>query len=207
MADVVVVGGGGHAKVLIAVLAKLGASLRGYVDPVDRGPLLGVPHLGGDSVLEDLAGGSIRLALGIGVMGSPSPRAALVASAQSAGFEFITVVSPDACVHESVRIGAGSMIFDGAVVQPDATIGRFAILNTSCSVDHDCEIGDFSHVAPGVTLGGGVRVGESSLVGIGAVVNPSVSIGRDCRIGAGAVVVADCLEPGTYVGAPARRLP
>jgi len=206
MPDVVVIGGGGHAKVLIAVLAKLGESLRGYVDPVDRGPVLGVPYLGDDEVLKDLAGEPFRLALGIGVNAVSSLRGALVAAAEEAGFGFITAVSPDACVHDSARIGAGSMVFDGAVVQPDVTIGRFAILNTACSVDHDCEIGDFAHVAPGVSLGGGVRVGENSLVGIGASVNPALRIGRDCRIGAGAVVAQDCLEPGSYVGVPARRL-
>ena len=204
MDEVVVIGGGGHAKVLISVLQKMGESLRGYVDPVDRGAVLGIPCLGGDDVLKDLAGESLRLALGIGVMAVESPRRALVAAAQDAGFEFITAVSPDACVHDSDRFGSGSMVFAGAVIQPAVTVGRFAIVNTRSSIDHDCEIGDFAHVAPGATLGGGVRVGENSLVGIGAVVNPSVTIGRDCCIGSGAVVTADCLEPGTYIGVPAR---
>jgi sugar O-acyltransferase (sialic acid O-acetyltransferase NeuD family) len=207
MSDVVVIGAGGHAKVLISVLTKLGATLRGYVDPVDHGIVHGVPRLGDDSALKDLVGQPLRLALGIGTVNVESRRRALVAAAERDGFDFITAVSPDACVHSTARLSDGSMVFDGAVVQPDVSIGRFAILNTACSVDHDCEIGDFVHLAPGATLGGGVRVGENSLVGIGAVVSSSVQIGRDCCIGAGAVVTTDCLEPGTYVGVPARKSP
>ena len=55
-------------------------------------------------------------------------------------------------------------------------------------------------------LAGTVTLGKSTWVGIGATVSNNTTICGGCMIGAGAVVVKDILEPGTYVGVPARRL-
>ena len=46
----------------------------------------------------------------------------------------------------------------------------------------------------------------AAAIGVGAVVRDFVQIGSNIVVGAGAVVVKDLLEPGTYVGCPARLL-
>ncbi len=49
MTEVVIIGGGGHAKVLVALIHKLGWSVVGYTDGEDRGAILGVECLGSTS--------------------------------------------------------------------------------------------------------------------------------------------------------------
>jgi UDP-3-O-[3-hydroxymyristoyl] glucosamine N-acyltransferase len=73
-------------------------------------------------------------------------------------------------------------------------------------VDHEAVVGAFSHIAPNASLGGQAKLGQRVLVGSGAVVLPSVVIGDDVTIGAGSVVTTHLLEPGTYAGAPARKI-
>lgn len=209
MPDIVVIGGGGHAKVIISLLKKRGDyRIVGYTDKENRGAVLGIAYLGGDEVLGDLIreGGACAAAIGIGTVGRGDARKAIKARLESLGFYLPALVSSDAVVNEAVSIDDGAVVFDGAVINSGTTIGECAILNTRSAVDHDCVIGSYVHVAPGATLSGQVKLGDDVFVGTGATVIHGVTICPGCVIGAGAVVIADCSIPGTYVGVPARRI-
>ncbi len=118
----------------------------------------------------------------------------------------VTLVHPDAVIANSVRIGRGTVVMAGTVINPDAVIGDGCIINTSSSVDHDCIVGDYTHVSVGAHLSGAVHVGEMTWIGVGAAISNNVNICEKCTIGAGAVVIKDINEPGTYVGVPAKKI-
>lgn len=198
MTDLLIIGAGGHARV---VLAALSDGVRpALVDPaVPSGTRLdGIPVLGGDEVLASHIEGT-HVAIGSNVrrrdaVDRAGPRA------------WTTIISPLAHVIDGVTLAEGAFVGARAVIQPGAKIGRHVIINTGAIVEHDCVVGDFAHVAPGAVLCGAVVVGEGALVGAGAVVTPGITIGRDTVIGAGAVVVADVPDGVTVVGNPARPL-
>lgn len=206
---IVVIGGGGHAKVVISLLKKLNEYIIvGYTDPNDYGAVLSVPYLGSDSVLAGIRKKEkvILAALGIGQLTDATLRLNKSAELELLGFEFPSIISPNAVINEDVTIGKGTVVMDGVVINSGSRIGEFDIINTRSSIDHDCIIGDYVHIAPGVTLSGAVKVGSFSLLGTGAVAIQSVEIGDRCSIGAGAVVIHSCPEPGTYVGIPAQKI-
>ena len=208
MDKMIVIGGGGHAKVIINILLKDGKyDLIGYTDRNDRGEILGVAYLGDDPALEKVltVHPGCRAVLGVGNVEVSGRRREVRDRTAGLGLSFPEIVSPDATVARDVKVGEGTVVFDGAVVNPGTEIGEFAVLNTGCRVDHDCRVGDFVHIAPGATVCGGVTVGDNSMIGAGATVINCRTIGEDCFIGAGAVVVDDCREAGTYLGFPARR--
>lgn len=118
----------------------------------------------------------------------------------------LTVIHPNAILAEQSRIEAGSFVAAQAVVGPDAIIGRGCIVNHGAVIDHEVTIDGFCHVAPGATLGGTVRLGAAVLVGAGANVLPGITIGANTIVGAGSVVVNNLLPNVTYAGVPARRL-
>ena len=205
---VVVLGGGGHAKVLVSVIHKLPWTVVGYVDPRDVGPVLGVAHAGGDEALPALLArhpGCVA-AMGVGKVDASARRAGIQAAAEALGYGFPTFVSPDAVVNAEVELGPGTAVFDGAVVNAGVVTGPTCVVNTNATVEHDCRFGTNVHIGPGATVSGGVRIGDHTFVGAGAVVIHGVRIAEGCLIGAGAVVTDDLTEPGTYVGAPARRI-
>lgn len=208
MARIVVIGGGGHAKVVISVLKKAGYEVAGYTDREDRGLILGIPYLGGDGVLPHVRGThpDCGAVIGIGKIDASRLRLALQGDIAELGFELPVIVSPDAVVNEEVRLGEGTVVLDGVVVNSGTEIGRVCILNTNSTVEHDCRFGDNVHIAPGVTLSGGVAIGHNTMIGTGATVIQSVSICEGCIIGAGSTVVKDITAPGTYVGSPAKRI-
>jgi sugar O-acyltransferase (sialic acid O-acetyltransferase NeuD family) len=208
MGEVVIVGGGGHARVLASVLLKTGAEVIGYTDRQDRGPLLGAPWLGEDRQLAELlaARPGLQAALGVGKIDASPHRLALAGEVAALGIALPAVVSPDAVVNREVTLGEGSVVLDGVVVNSGARIGDLAILNTGCIVEHDCTLGRDVHVAPGAVLGGGVTVGDHGHLGAGSVVIQGVRLAPGCTVGAGAAVTEDLDQAGVYVGVPARRI-
>jgi len=192
---VIVLGAGGHAKVVISTLRAAGYHVTGLYDddPAKWGTLLaGVEILG---PIDQAAGLAV-----IGI-GHNATRKAIVDRAGRVAWT--TVVHPAACVDPTVRLGAGTVVFAGAVIQPDALLGDHCIVNTAATVDHDCVLGDFSHIAPGTHLAGNVTLGEGAFLGIGSAAIPGVRIGAWTTVGAGAVVIADLPDRVTAVGVPA----
>ena len=206
MNKIIIVGGGGHAKVIISILKKLKYSIYGYVDKFDKGNILGVGYIGNDNVLEDLVKiEKIKHAvLGIGDVGDNIIRHNLSKKLSDLGYSFPPIVSPNAVINEEISIGKGTVVMDGVIVNSGTKIGEFAIINTNSSIDHDCKIGNFVHIAPGVVLSGNVIVGDNTLIGTGSSIIQNIKIAGNTIIGAGSTVVSDCLKEGVYYGTPSK---
>lgn len=205
---ILIVGAGGHAKVLIEALRLSGASLAGILDkdPALAGSsLLGVPVLGDDGELGRYHPGQVLLVNGVGSVGLPVNRRRIYESLKEQGYRFASVLHPAAVVASDVVLEEGSQIMAGAVIQPGCRIGANSIVNTRASVDHDCSIGPHSHLAPGVTLSGGVTTGAGVHIGTGATVIQTISIGENALVAAGAVVINDVAAASAVRGVPARR--
>ena len=187
---VIVVGGGGHAKVVIDALRVAGIEVLGFTDlDADIATARSLSKaLGNDTAIRRYPPRSIRLALGIGGTGVDEDRSALYAAFKNEGYDFVTVVHPSATIAADVRLGEGCQIMAGAVVQTGCAIGTGAIVNTSASIDHDCAIGNFVHIAPGVTLSGTVTVGARSHIGVGATVIQGINLPEAAMVRAGYVV-------------------
>jgi sugar O-acyltransferase (sialic acid O-acetyltransferase NeuD family) len=196
---VMVIGAGGHAKVVIATLQESAQNVAAVYDddPTKWGTcILGIPILG---AIDELARRpSCRAIIAVG---DNSVRQRIATQLQ---LTWISVVHPKAYVHDTVEIGTGVVVCAGAVLQPDAKIGNHAIINTAASVDHDSRIEDFAHIGPGAHLAGNVFVGKGTLLGIGSQVNPGIKIHENVIVGAGAAVITDLSAEAVAIGIPAR---
>lgn len=209
MSEFIVIGGGGHARVVISILKKLkGSSILGYTDCADHGTVMGAPYLGPDSSLTSIISESRRpdAVLGVGQVGLGKPRQDLWDRLVAHTLHFPRILSIDAIVNDGVTGGEGAVIMDGAVINCGVTLGRGVIVNTNSTIEHDTVLGDWVHVAPGATVCGDATIGPYSMIGAGATVIEGKKIATCCVVGAGATVVHDLTEPGVYVGSPARRI-
>jgi len=206
---VILVGAGGHARVLLDALSLSRAVILGLVDAdpalVGR-QVLGFEILGGDEALRRHAPGTVRLVNAIGSVSSTGRRRLVYESWRHAGHSFASVFHPSAIVSGHAVPAAAVQIMAGAVVQACATIGENTIVNTGATVDHECKVGAHVHLAPGVTLSGNVQVGDETHVGAGATVIQGVRIGARCTVAAGAVVLGDVADGSTVAGVPAREV-
>lgn len=204
---VVVLGAGGHAKVVVATLEAVGREVAAVLDDDPRlhgTRILGIEVTGPVELLGDLAD-----AEAVAAVGDNRSRQRLVRRIEAAfpRVAWASAVHPRATVHDSVEVAPGAVVFAGAVVQPDCVVGAHAIVNTGATLDHDGRLGDLAHLAPGAHLAGEVAVGKGALVGVGAAVLPGRAIGRWAVVGAGATVTRDVADGDTVAGTPARRRP
>src|SRR5690625_1847357 len=193
-------GSGGHSRVVAATAESSGMDVAGLFDdnPDLHGTEIdGYPVLGSFDRAVAYEG---CMVVAIGVNETRRRIAAFLRDHVT----FAAVQHPSSIVHRSVAIGAGSVVFAGAVIQPGTSIGEHAIINTGASVDHDSIIGDGVHIAPGVRIAGNVIIGDDAFLGVGSAVIPGVTIGAGAAIGAGAVVIRDVPPGATVVGVPAR---
>lgn len=206
--EVVMLGAGGHAKVLLSLLQAIGANVRGICDPGLAAQSVtmwrGIAVLGGDEALEHLDPASVGLVNGMGQLVGASRRQGLFETLCARGFGFPALVHPAAWVDSTVMLQAGVQVMAGVVIQPDSIIGTNSIVNTGARIDHDCIIGEHVHVAPGAVLCGGVKVARGAFIGAGSTTIQGVSIGESCVVGAGAVLVRDLQAGHLVVGSPVR---
>jgi UDP-perosamine 4-acetyltransferase len=203
----IVLGAGGHAKVLIEALRLAGRRVLFAVD-VDAArhgqSVGGVPIRGDDDVVLAHPRGEVLLVHGLGSTRQCEDRGRLFDRMKQHGYGFARVLHPAAILSPSASLAEGAQILAGAVVQTDCVLEANVIVNTNASVDHDCRIGRHSHVGPGVAMSGGVCVGERTHIGVGATIVQGLTIGSGVLVAAGAVVVSDVPDGATVRGVPAR---
>ncbi len=199
MNRLIIIGASGHGKVVADI-----ARLNGYTDIVfldnnsTLSSCLGYPVLGPDYMANELEG-DLFIAVG-------DARVRKQIMERERNREFPVLVHPSAIIATEVKIGRGTVIMAGVVINPDTRIGNGCIINTSSSIDHDCEVGDYVHISVGAHLCGTVIVKERTWIGAGTTVRNNITICEECMIGAGTVVVKDIHVRGTYIGIPAQLL-
>lgn len=213
MDKVILIGGGGHAKVIIDALQLMGHySISGIIEKGEKavgGDVLGVPIIGTDKALAGIRAQGILnafIALGSTKSRDNFRRARLFQEARAIGFNIINIIHPSARISRYIIIGDGNAVLADAVINAGSQIGNNVIINTGAIVEHDCIIADHVHIATGARLCGGVSIGRCSHVGAGATIIQGIRIGSDVTIGAGAVVISDIPDGATAVGVPARIL-
>jgi len=198
----IVLGGGGHAKVRVDSLRASGRRVAYCVDNTDIDELADVPMLHGDhhlTLLRDQGYDQAFVAIG-----DNASRHRLGLMLQAMGYELISTIHPSATISPSSVLGAGVAVMAGAVINASARIGAMAIFNTGAVVDHDCVLGVATHLGPTSALAGNVHVGDESFLGVGSKVIPGLTIGHRVCVGAGAVVVGDIPDDTLAKGVPAQ---
>ncbi|MEZ6136803.1 MAG: acetyltransferase [Pirellulaceae bacterium] len=205
MRPLVILGAGGHAKMVIEA-ARSGGQYQPTVclsaSANSPASILGVPIVEEtDSQLRLLAKRQLWAVVAIG---ENRLRQRLQHKLSEFRFAIATIVASTAWLSPSARIGAGSVLMPNSSVGAEVELGLGVIVNTNASVDHDGRVEEFAHLAPGAHLAGNVHIGARAFVGLGTSIIPTRRIGADAVIGAGATIIRDVPPNETWVGCPAR---
>ena len=202
--SIILIGAGGHARACIDVIEQEGrfvvAGLVGLPDEVGSS-VLGYPVLGTDLDLPDLLAAYGYAFVSLGQIKTPEHRRRLFERVLESTCELPIIVSPRAYVSPHARLGAGTIVMHGAVVNAAAVVGRNCIINSQSLVEHDVVIADHCHIATSAVVNSGVRIGSGVFVGSTTCVRQGVTIGNGCVIGMGQRVLKDCAS-GAWLPIP-----
>lgn len=204
--DIVILGAGGHGKVVLDILrASSEHNVVGFLD-ADRSlagsTVGGVPVIGAMNLLPKLRQ-QREIAGAIVAIGDNRTRRSCAAVVAEHGVELINAIHPAAILSPTATIGRNVVIAAGAVVCVDARIADSVIINTSAVIDHEAEVGEAAHITPGALIAGRAQIGAGAFIGLGAKIIQCLKVGDESIIGAGSVVIRDIPARVTAVGVPA----
>ncbi len=202
-AGLVVLGFGGHARSVASIACAIGIGPLIFVDENARPDetFLGFP------VLKSLDANALPEGWAcIPAVGDNHGRQRLLALAKAAGWPVASVIAGTATIAPDAVVSEGCFVGHHAHVGPSARVGAGCIVNTGGIVEHECVVDDFCHVSVNAVLAGRSRLGKFVFLGAGATVIDGISVADDITIGAGGVVIQSLVQPGHYVGCPARRI-
>lgn len=204
MEKLLIIGAGGHGRVIADIAVKMNRwqQIAFLDDDETYRYSLGFEVIGPSSKVLNLVGAyDIFIAIG-----NNETREKLHKVLKAAGVTMPTLIHPNTTIGMQVKIGEGTVVMAGAVINCGSRIGAGCIVNTAATVDHDGKIADYVHISPGAHIAGTVTIGKGTWIGVGAIVKNNVEITERTIIGAGAVVIRNIMEAATYVGVPVRRV-
>ena len=194
MMDITLIGGGGHSISCIDVIESHSAfNILGIVDnKLSNGDLVsGYPVIGSDDDLDVLIKKNPNFLIAIGQIKSPSARKQAFTNLQGLGASFPHVISPFSYFSSGSKLGDGSIVMHGAVVNRNVSIGKNCIINSNALIEHDAEVGPNCHISTGSIINGGANIGEGTFIGSGAILKEGIRIGSNVVIGAGQLILSD----------------
>jgi len=206
MKPIVVIGEGGHSKVIQDIIAAGGeyeiiAVLDDKHKNTTRKNNIYYSYVSYSEQLIQQCNPEFVVAIGNNIV-----RQQIADRLLKAGATFALLIHPTAVISPTVQLSEGTVVMANSVINADAIIGKHVIINSSSVIEHDSIIEDYSHISPGVILTGSVHVEEGTHVGAGSVVIPEKRIGKWSIVGAGSVVVKDLPSRCTAVGMPAKQI-
>lgn len=202
--NVIIIGAGGHAKVIADIVKKSDDKLIGFLDDneevqdkvvFDNKKVIG-------KIPDCMNYKNAEFIIGIG-----NNKVRKIISDKYSNLKWYTAIHPNAVIANEVIINEGSAIMAGVVINPGTTVGKHCIINTSTSIDHDNIIEDYVHISPGSHLAGTVAVKEGTWICSGVTVINDIIINKNNIVGAGSVVIKNIEEENnTYIGIPARKI-
>lgn len=121
------------------------------------------------------------------------------------GGEFVSVIHPSALISDHTHIGKGAIIYPGASMSPNSSIGDYVTL-LSTGIGHDAVVENFATVSSCCCVMRSVHICEKAFVGGGAVLFPEIRVGTSAYVGAGSVVIKNVGDNCKVFGNPARKI-
>jgi len=134
---------------------------------------------------------------------NPKIKENIVKHLKQRGAKFDSIIHPRAMIGGFNNIGEGIVIYPGARLTVNITVGKFVTLLSS-GIGHDVHIDDFSTISGHCNINGKVKLGKRVFLGSNSTIISERIVGDDAYIGAGSVVIRNIKNCSKVFGNPAR---
>lgn len=122
--------------------------------------------------------------------------------------EFPNIIDPSCILLnlETIKLGHGIVMMPFCLLTTDITIGDFCQFGVGTGLGHDCAFEEYVTTGMNPNFAGYTKIGKMTRVGSNVTTIDHISICENVMIGAGSLVIKNIIEPGTYIGSPAKKL-
>jgi len=185
MKKIILIGAGGHCNSCIDVIElEKKYKIVGLVDKKVKIKNQKYKILENDRNLKMLLSKSKFAHITLGQINNSKKREELFYNLKKIGYKFPSIISPLAYVSPQAKIGEGTIVMHGAIINRGAEIGKNSIINSKALVEHDAIVGNNCHLATRSTLNGGVFLGSNSFIGSHTVLKQNIKVGKNCFVNA-----------------------
>tara|TARA_Y100000591_G_C21768159_1_gene664032 strand:- start:539 stop:1120 length:582 start_codon:yes stop_codon:yes gene_type:complete len=185
---ILLIGCGGHTKVCAEVIQGTGKFIISGVICNDKKGIFNIPHLGSDKDLKRLKKKFNYAFITIGQIKNYKIRKKIYKNLRNLNYVIPKIISKNAIISNSAKIGKGTIIMNRAVIHQDVDIGNNCIINTGAIIEHDVKIGDNSHISTGAIVNGSVNIGNNVFIGSGSIIVNDIKIKSNSFIKAGSLI-------------------
>lgn len=204
---IIVVGAGGHCRVVLSILAYY-----------KEFRVVGIADRNLDYKGEKICGSIIQYSWhdfiklyqrnirhAVIAVGNNKERKDLYSRLKKIGFKIPSIVHPTALIEKNATLKDGNIVCMGAKIGSMVSIGSNCIVYTGSILDHESIIQNNVFIAPACAIAGRVKVKKNAYVGIGTTIKEKIIIGSNAIIGAGSVVIRDVSDNTVVMGSPAKE--
>jgi sugar O-acyltransferase (sialic acid O-acetyltransferase NeuD family) len=201
MKNLLIIGSGGHGKVVLDCVRDQYNSITFMTNDIHSTGISGYPLLYEQEVSVDYVLKNFDEL--IVAIGNNNARLKISMGYASRGMKLATIIHEKAVISKYAKIGDGTVVVANAVINPFATVGKYCIINTGAIIEHDCRLKDGVHISPNAAMGSNVVIGEKTWVCLGSSIANNIKIGDNSVIGAGSVIIKDVPDNVLAAGVPA----
>jgi len=161
-----IIGSRDFAQTVATLARDCGHEPSGFVDDFNTG---GVIIATSDSIPRSHPPDQYGIAIAIGYKHLPA-RWRAWQQLQQAGYAAPPLIHPRAYVAADARIGAGSMVMAGALIDMRVQLGEIVVAWPGACINHDAVIGDNTFLSPNATVCGHARIGAACFIGAAAAI-------------------------------------
>lgn len=172
MTEVILIGAGGHGKVVLdAVLSNPNIDIKiiGFLDDGDIKEIHRIKKLGNIKDFVNFKDKKFHIALGNNKFREKI--------AKELGEEnLISIIHKTAYISSMSKIGNGSYIGAMTVINSECEIGKGCIINTGTIIEHNSYVGDYSHLSYRVLVGSESKISSRTMIDMGKILERNSNV-------------------------------
>jgi acetyltransferase-like isoleucine patch superfamily enzyme len=121
-------------------------------------------------------------------------------------FDCVSIIHSTSFVARDFKIEKGLFVAPFVTILQRTKIDKFCWIESYSLVAHYCNIGKNCIINPGTLIGGKSVIGNNCILKMKSSVSNKIKICDNVIVGGFSSVTKDIIEPGIYVGTPARKI-
>jgi UDP-N-acetylbacillosamine N-acetyltransferase len=161
MRTLLILGAGGHGKVVSEIAEDIGYDKIEFLDDNN------LTTIGKISELEKFGNQYDEVFVGVG---NNELRAEMIQKLEDCGYTVPVLIHPSAYVSRSATVGKGAVVEPNAIINANSTIGVGSIISVGAIVEHNAEVGAYCHINSGAIVKAGGKTAAKSRIDAGQIV-------------------------------------